>query len=107
MGATAALIIRKNEDDLVEHFRATGALTPETAKTLAELQLDPDDRTLKRLHKRAVIRQVHEGEYYFDEDALLALRNSRRRVAFLMVAAIVIGLILLYLTNGARGAPLT
>ncbi|MBA2688922.1 MAG: hypothetical protein H0U64_12625 [Gemmatimonadaceae bacterium] len=107
MGATVALIIRKKEDELIQLFRGAGALSPDSAKTLSELQLDPDDYALKRLHKRAVVRKIHEGEYYFDEEAWTALRHTRRRVVFLLVAAIVVGLIILYLTNGARGAPLT
>lgn len=108
MGAPAvAIIIRKKENHLVQHFRDMGALSPDTAKSLADLQVDPDDFALNRLHRRAVLREVHQGEYYLDEEVWRAVRNTRRRLAAVLVALIVIGLILLYLSNGARGAPLT
>jgi hypothetical protein len=108
MGApAAAIIIRRKENQLVNHFRAAGALSPDTAMSLADLQVDADDFALGRLHRRAVIRAVHSGEYYLDEEVWRAVRNTRRRLAAVIVALIVIGLIWLYLTNGARGAPLT
>ncbi len=107
MGAPVAMIIRRKENDLVEYFRDAGALSPETAKTLTDLQLDEDDFALQRLHRRAVIRQVHEGEYYLDEEVWTAVRNTRRRITALVVILLVLGLIVLYLRSGARGAPLT
>ncbi len=107
MAGTAALIIKKKEGALIQLFRDLGATSPDAAKSLAQLQLGPDDYALRRLHRRAVIRDVHEGEYYFDEEAWAGLCRTRQRVAFLFVAAIVVGLIVLYLANGARGAPLT
>ena len=108
MGApAAAIIIHRKENQLVAHFRAAGALSPDTAKTLSELQVEPHDFALGRLHRRAVLREVHPGEYYLDEEVWRAVRNTRRRLAAVIVALIIIGLIWLYLTNGARGAPLT
>lgn len=108
MGTTAgAVIIRKKENDMVQHFRDHGALSPETAKSLSALQLDADNFALQRLHSRAVIRQVHEGEYYLDEEVWTAVQQTRRRVAFVLVTLVVFGLIILYLSRGARGAPLT
>lgn len=108
MGAPAiAIIIRKKENDLVDYFRDSGAVSPDTARSLTELQVAPDDFALRRLHRRAVIREVHPGEFYLDEEVWIAVRNTRRRVAFLLVALIVVGLIWAYLRNGANGAPLT
>jgi hypothetical protein len=108
MGAPAiAVIIRKKENELVQHFRDYGALSPDTAKPLSELNVDPDDFALGRLHRRAVLREVHEGEYYLDEEVWRAVRNTRRRLAAVLVALVIIGLIFLYLNNGAHGAPLT
>lgn len=108
MGAPAiAIIIRKKENDLVDYFRDSGALSPDTAKSLRDLQIMEDDFAFTRLHRRAVIREVHDGEYYLDEEVWRAVQNTRRRLVGVLVALIVIGLIVLYLTNGARGAPLT
>jgi hypothetical protein len=108
MGAPAvAIILRKKEDHLVQHMRDAGALSPETAKSLTELQLDEDDFALRRLHRRAVVREVHPGEYYLDEEVWRAVKNTRRRLLAVLVGLIILGLIWAYLTNGAHGAPLT
>lgn len=107
MGAAVAIIIRKKENELVQHMRDVGALSPDTAKSIGDLQLAEDDFALQRLHRRAVVREVHPGEYYLDEEVWRAVRNTRRRLLGVIVALIVIGLIWLYFTNGARGAPLT
>ena len=107
MGAGVAIVIRKKENHLVQHFRDLGAISPETAKSLSELQLAEDDFALGRLHRRAVIREVHPGEYYLDEEVWRAVRNTRRRLMAVVVTLLVLGLIYLYLRNGAGGAPLT
>ncbi len=108
MGAPAvAIIIRKKENHLVQHMRDAGALSPDTAKSLRDLHLDEDDFALRRLHRRAVVREVHPGEYYLDEEVWRAAMDTRRRLLSIVVVLIVLGLIWAYLTNGARGAPLT
>lgn len=108
MGAPAvAIIIRKKENDLVQYFRDAGALSPDTARSLSDMQVNEDDFALRRLHRRAVIREVHQGEYYLDEEVWRAVRNTRRRLVAVLVALIVIGLIMFYINNGAHGAPLT
>lgn len=43
MGASVVIMLRKKEDDLALHFRNAGAISPETAKSLSDLQLDPED----------------------------------------------------------------
>lgn len=108
MGAgAAAVIIRKKENGLIDHFRKAGAVTPDTARSLAELSIDPDDFALKRLHRKAVLREIHPGEYYFDEEVWRAVQTARRRLLAVIVALVVLGLISAYFRNGARGAPLT
>lgn len=111
MGVPAiAMVIRRKEINLVEHFRDLGALSPETAKSLEELRLDTDDIALGRLHRRAVIRKVHQGEYYLDEEVWRAVRGRHRRVGslvFIMVVLVVLGLIVSYFRSGSYGAPLT
>ncbi|MBA3657396.1 MAG: hypothetical protein H0W69_08600 [Gemmatimonadaceae bacterium] len=106
MGAGIAAAIAMKEKRLIQHFRDLGAVSPDSAKSVAELRID-ENFIFRRLHRRAVIRQVHEGEYYLDEDVWEAVRKTRHRIAFLIVAMIIIGLIMLYLNNGSHGAPLT
>lgn len=107
MGAGVVIMLRQKEDDLAQHFRDAGATSPETARSLPQLQLDPEDSILRRMRRSAAIRQIHEGEYYLDDETLVAVRKNQRRLAFVLVALIVLGLIVFYLMNGARGAPLT
>jgi hypothetical protein len=111
MGVPAvAMVIRRKEINLVEHFRDMGALSPDSAKSLRDLQVNVDDFALQRLHRRAVIRAVHDGEYYLDEEVWRAVRGRHRRVGtliFLLVVLMVLGLIINYFNAGARGAPLT
>jgi len=111
MGVPAvAMVIRRKEINLVEHFRDMSALSPDTAKSLEELRLNVDDFALQRLHRRAVIREVHHGEYYLDEEVWRAVRGTRRRLStlmFVLVVLLVLGLIVNYFNAGAHGAPLT
>lgn len=106
-GAGVMVAMRIREKNVVKHFRDSGAISPETAKSLTDLRLDEGDFTLRRLHRRAVIRQVHAGEYYLDEEVWAAVKNTRRRIAFVLVTLIIIGLIAFYVNSGARGAPLS
>jgi hypothetical protein len=88
MGAAAAVIIRK-EKDLVAHFRSAGAVTP--AKAQSPDALGVDTRVAwSLLVRRAVIREASPGQFYLDEDAWEALRAKRRRLAAVMVVALLL-----------------
>ena len=53
---------------------------------------------VRRLKRRAVIREAAPGLFYFDEDVYLAVSNTRRRIALLLVGTLV--LMILVLTWG-------
>lgn len=100
MGA-AAIIIRR-EKQLVEHFRRMNALTPITAQSTNALQVDVNV-AFRILRERAVIREAGTGLYYLDEASWEASVRMRRRMAFIVIAlVIVVGLVLFFTTSSVR-----
>lgn len=97
MGATAAIaVMRRKERDVRDAFVSAGATTPATAMSVESIGIE-DTLALRRLKKRAVIREAAPGLFYFDEDVWEAVRSMRRRMAFLMMGTLIlIGIVLLY-----------
>src|SRR6476620_1212535 len=94
MGAPAiAAVIRRKEREVVDDFRRAGATTPATAKSLADVGLT-DSWPVRRLQKRAVIREPEPGSMCIDEEVWSAVRRTRQR------GALVIGVMLLVLVIG-------
>jgi hypothetical protein len=89
MGAAAAVaIMRRREQEVVDDFRAAGAISPETAQSYNAIGLG-ESMALRRLNDRAVIRESAPGLWYLDEEVWTAVRRTRRRVALVMLAIIV------------------
>lgn len=98
MGAAAAIaIMRMKERQVVDDFRAAGAVTPSTAQSYAALGFG-EARAIKRLHDSAVIREASPGLYYLDEDVWIAVRRNRRRRG--VIVASIFALIFLGLAVG-------
>ncbi|HMG70130.1 MAG TPA: hypothetical protein VK544_03385 [Gemmatimonadaceae bacterium] len=97
MGAAAvAAIMRRREMEVVDDFRAAGAISRETAQSYTAIGLG-HSLGLKRLRDRAVIRESVPGTYYLDEEVWTAVRRTRRRIAtvFLVILALLlIGILL-------------
>jgi hypothetical protein len=95
MGATvAAAAMMRKEREVLAHFRQARATSPDTAKTLTELQLD-EGLAFRRLRARAVVRESSPGAFYLDEASYEALQGVRRRmlmVVFLIVLAMAIAM---------------
>lgn len=93
MGAPAiAAVIRRKEREVVDDFRRCGATTPLTARSLADLGLE-DSWPVRRLQRRAVIREPEPGIMYLDEEVWTAVRATRRRVALMFGAVLLLLLI--------------
>lgn len=89
MGAAAAIaIMRMKEREVVDDFRAAGALTPSTAQSYTAMGFG-ESQAVKRLHREAVIREASPGLYYLDEEVWNAVRSNRRRRA-LMVGSLLV-----------------
>ncbi|HET7024959.1 MAG TPA: hypothetical protein VFI39_07145 [Gemmatimonadales bacterium] len=92
MGAVAAAVIVRKERELVDHFRGVGAVSPDTARSLAQLAVD-QNIGWRRLVDHAVLRSTPAGTWYLDEPSWMALRRMRRRL--MTVVAVVAALFLL------------
>src|SRR5258708_518143 len=93
MGAPAiAAILRMREREVVDDFRAAGAISPATAQSYNAIGLG-DSLAIKRLHNRAVIREAAPGTYYLDDEVWSAVQRTRRRVVTMMIS--VMALVLL------------
>jgi hypothetical protein len=98
VGATAAIAMSmKKERDVRDAFRAAGATTPVNAMSLEAVGIE-ETMAVRRLKRRAVIREAAPGLFYFDEDVYLAVSSMRRRIALLLVGTLV--LMILVLTWG-------
>jgi len=84
-----AAVIRRKEREVVDDFRRAGATSPTTAKSLADIGLG-DSWPVRRLQKRAVIRQPEPGIMYLDEEVWAAVRQTRRRVVLVFLAVVLI-----------------
>ena len=88
MGAAAAVaIMRRREREVVDDFRAAGAISPATAQSYTAIGLG-ESMAIRRLHERAVIRESAPGLWYLDEEVWTAVRRTRRRVALAMVVLV-------------------
>jgi hypothetical protein len=91
MGAAVAAILIRREKEVVEDFRAAGAISRETAQSYTASGPGPS-LGLRRLRDRAVIREAAPGTYYLDEEVWTAVRRTRRRIAtvFLLILTLVL-----------------
>jgi hypothetical protein len=88
MGAAAAVaIMRRREQEVVDDFRAAGAISPATAQSYNAIGLG-ESMALRRLNDRAVIRESAPGLWYLDEEVWTAVRRTRRRVALAMLTIV-------------------
>ena len=88
MGAAAAVaIMRRREQEVVEDFRAAGAISPATAQSYNAIGLG-ESMALRRLNDRAVIREAAPGLWYLDEEVWTAVRRTRRRVGLVMLVVV-------------------
>lgn len=85
MGAAAAAVIIAKEREIVEAFRDVGAVSPETALPLEQVGVD-ERIGFRRLRQHEVVREAGPDRYYLDEGVWTAVRNTRRRVVFVLLA---------------------
>jgi hypothetical protein len=94
--AAAVAVMRRKERDVRDAFRAAGAISPPTAMSLEAVRIE-ESMAVRRLKKRAVIREAAPGLFYFDENVWEAVSAMRRRMALLMMGTIIlIGIMVLY-----------
>ena len=90
MGAPAiAAVIRRKEREVVDDFRRTGATSPTTAKSLQDIGVS-DSWPVRRLQRRAGIREPEPGIMYLDEEVWAAVRRTRHRVVLLFGSVLIL-----------------
>jgi hypothetical protein len=90
--AVAVVIIRRREEEVRQDFHRAGALQPLDARSLADVGLE-ENHIVRRMMKRAVIRESEPGMFYFDEEVWQSVRSMRRRMAIVLLVAMVLLLI--------------
>ena len=85
--------MRRKERDVRDAFHSAGAINPAAAMSLESVQID-ESLAVRRLKRRAVIREAGPGLFYFDEDVWQALRSQRRRIALFLAGTLVLILLL-------------
>jgi hypothetical protein len=83
VGAAAAIIVRRQRE-VANAFAGAGATSPASARDPGELGIERD-HIFNGLVRRAVLREVGNGRFYFDEPSWRALRSTRLRLAFVLV----------------------
>jgi hypothetical protein len=86
--------MRLREREVRDAFHAAGAVNPAAAMSLESIGID-ETLAVRRLKKRAVIREAAPGLFYFDEDVWEAVRSTRRRMALLLVGTVTLVLLLI------------
>jgi hypothetical protein len=81
--------ILRHERKVVGVFQAAAALSPSTAKRLDELQ-PHHALALRRLRRRAVIREAAPDRFYLDLEVWEAVSRSRRQVSLAVLALIIL-----------------
>ena len=89
MTTSSVALMRLRENDVVDDFRRAGAVSPTSAKSLAEIGTG-ESLAFARLCERAVIQQPTPGCFYLDEEVWEAIRRQRRRLGLILVTTLVL-----------------
>lgn len=99
MATLFGLIISIIDRNLKKQFQIKNAFSPQTAITI-----EPSNRLIRRrfrrLQRAGIVRSSPANRYYFDENAWLSLRKTRRRRALLVVSIVVLLVLSIYLIMG-------
>lgn len=84
-----AIIVAIRVKRFINQFRNTGTTTPQTAKTLEELNLKRWV-LFYRLLKQNVIIEIGTERYYLHEENLAEYSRTKRKTVLLFVAALIL-----------------
>jgi len=102
LGAVVVLIMRRREREVRAAFYSAGATIAANARSFDDIGLE-DTMALRRLKRRAIIREAAPGLFYFDEDVWQSLRDMRIRMLMLVLAALgLVGLLGIYATSAIQ-----
>jgi hypothetical protein len=90
----AAAIIRRKRRKIYQAFRTNAALSPNSAKSLAELKIDRN-RFFDSFLQHEVIKTTPHGKYFLDEQRLTEFHRQRHRLLIVPIIALVLAVVLL------------
>jgi len=94
VGAAAIAVMRLREREVRDACHSAGAINPAAAMSLESIGIE-ENLAVRRLKRRAVIREAAPGLFYFDEDVWQAVRSMRRRMALLLAGTLTLVLLLI------------
>ena len=86
-GSVAAIVIIRRQEELVERFRAVGATTTTTAKSIDELGVDTR-LVWSGMVRRSVVREASPGLFYLDAPSWKAVKRRRSLMTGIALAAL-------------------
>lgn len=86
--------MRLREREVRDAFHSAGATNPATAMSLESIGIE-ETLAVRRLKRRAVVREAAPGLFYFDEGVWEAVRSMRRRMAVLLLGTLTLVLLLI------------
>jgi hypothetical protein len=84
-GAGAAVAIAHKLRKIMATFEEHGAVRPESARTLQQLDLK-DSRLLRKLQKRGVVVATQDQRYYLDRTGMERYRSAKRTRVLILTA---------------------
>ncbi|MEO6527579.1 MAG: hypothetical protein ABIP93_13195 [Gemmatimonadaceae bacterium] len=96
MGAVAVILLMK-ERQLIETFRRAGAVNAARGVVPEDIGVDTMGHDWRRIREHVVVRESSpgSGRFYLDEEVWEERRRMRRRILFIVVLALVLGLAML------------
>ncbi len=104
MDAAQAAGLREEEERLIDAFRVAGAVSPERAQSLAQLDISRTE-TFNRIETDRVLRLVGRNLYYLDEAAIVAKQDATtsgpasRRLVIVALLTVVVAVLVAYLVT--------
>lgn len=93
------IIIKQNE--YIRKFKKADATGPASARSLDELRVR-NNHIFRGLQRRGVFAEAGEGRYYIDLDQAAEFSALRRKIAFFVGLAVVIGVLILFMTGNLK-----
>lgn len=95
--STGAEVVIVKQKRMMRRFTESGAVSPQTAKTLEELDCR-DSFLFRRMAAAGVFRRTEEGKYYLDERAAAEFRGRQKtRILIAMLIALLLVVLIVML----------
>lgn len=95
---SAAAVIMARRKRYVRAFYGAGALSPGTARSLAEVG-QRDTRWFQQMVRQGVFVQVGDGRYYLDQAGWARVVSAQQRAAFLALGLMLILFAIMHLIS--------